>query len=114
MDTDGNGEDKNGTKNGTKIPTEIKPIEKKYALVRDACGENKIERVKKPPSAIGRVDFHQFLAKHKIHPMELAQFLKITHTDIEKIFQHGGWMDSEVQDELLFLVGVPKEYRLIL
>ena len=87
----------------------------KYVLCRRPIDQHNevIEAGPKAPSAIGIVDFRTFIEKHGLHPLELAQFLKINHEDIRNLVEHGGWIDLHTQKNLLRLISlVPTEARI--
>ena len=58
---------------------------------------------RKSPSAIGVVDFHQYVTSHGLLAEELAQFLKVPIVDIRNLYIHGGWIcpDSRKNLDLL-------------
>jgi len=77
----------------------------KYILCRrDIDGFNHIVKAgPKALSTIGIVDFKTFILEHNLHPMELAQFLKINHEDIQCLVDQGGWIEPHAKANLLQL-----------
>lgn len=86
------------------ISTEV-PISAKYILCRRIDGVNEVVLAgPKAPSAIGIVDFESFAKDHDLHPLVLAQFLKVSYEDIEKLVKHGGWIEPHAKENLLLLI----------
>jgi len=82
--------------------------QKKYVLCRRQIDQHNevIKAGSKAPSAIGIVDFHTFIRDHCLHPVELAQFLKISYEDIKDLVEHGGWIDRYTQENLINLISL--------
>ena len=90
-----------------------KPV-KKYVLCRRVIDNHNevVEAGPKAPSAIGIVDFHTFIRDNCLHPLELAQFLKINHDEIQKLVENGGWIELHAQENLRMLMSLaPVERR---
>jgi len=80
-------------------------VEKKYILCRRVSDDYNevIEAGPKTPSAIGLKDFKAFIAKLGLHPLEVAQFLKVSCDDIKNLIDHQSWIDVHAQDNLICL-----------
>lgn len=89
-------------------------VNEKYILCRrEVDGSNEVIKAgPKASSAIGLVDFKGFINEHNLHPLEVAQFLKITCTDVKLLMDHDSWIEPHAKDNLLSLIQmIPVAYR---
>lgn len=86
-------------------PPEIEKVAVKYVLCRRINHLNEVVQAgPKAASASGLVDFHTFLKDHGLHHLELAQILKISYSEMEKLNEHGGWIELPAKENLLQLL----------
>lgn len=88
---------------------DTKPVvEEKYILCRRAVdGFNEVVKAgPKAPSAIGLVDFKIFIEEHGLHPLEVAQLLKVRYEDIQLLVNHISWIEPHAKANLLCLLKI--------
>ncbi|OGY43580.1 MAG: hypothetical protein A3B89_04905 [Candidatus Buchananbacteria bacterium RIFCSPHIGHO2_02_FULL_40_13] len=78
--------------------------EERYILSRRvADGFNEVIKAKSAPLPES-VDFNAFIASHSLDPLEVAQFLKVSHADVHNLIKFGGWIEPAARSNLLKLL----------
>ncbi|MEK7072259.1 MAG: hypothetical protein AAB969_01675 [Patescibacteria group bacterium] len=82
-------------------------VEKYILCRREVDGSNEVVKAgPKAPSAIGLVDFKIFIEEHGLHPLEVAQLLKVRYQDIQLLVDNVSWIEPHAKDNLLHLLKI--------